>query len=96
MAKSEGTSIIRAIEVFRNEYQTFPTGSQAQVIAALSNNNPRRTHFLEIRSDAMNKRGEFCDPWQTPYRITTTGTNLEVRSAGPDRKFGTPDDLVVP
>ena len=36
------------------------------------------------------------DPWATPYRITTTGTNTEVRSAGPDKKFGTPDDIVAP
>lgn len=32
------------------------------------------------------------DPWKTPYLYTHTKNAIEVRSAGPDRTFGTEDD----
>lgn len=38
-----------------------------------------------------------ADPWGTPYQVTKTeipnGIVVIVSSAGPDRKFGTQDDL---
>lgn len=35
------------------------------------------------------------DPWGTPYQITLFPKYFEVRSAGPDREFGTADDPVL-
>jgi hypothetical protein len=35
------------------------------------------------------------DAWDTPYRITCEGKAPTVRSAGPDRTFGTADDIVA-
>jgi hypothetical protein len=42
----------------------------------------------------------FLDPWGTQYRYTNTsrtGANesFEIRSAGPDQIFDTPDDIVI-
>lgn len=54
----------------------------------------------DLASNPANVIGEHPpsrrDPWATPYRITIVGTNIEVRSAGPDGKFGTPDDISAP
>lgn len=33
------------------------------------------------------------DPWGTPYRVRCAGSHVSVRSAGPDRRFGTADDV---
>ncbi len=33
------------------------------------------------------------DPWGNPYRYRLDGTNILVESAGPDARFGTPDDI---
>jgi len=36
------------------------------------------------------------DPWGTPCRLEWRGDELTVRSAGPDRAFGTGDDVAYP
>lgn len=33
------------------------------------------------------------DPWKSPYRYQLTKDDYELRSAGPDQKFGTADDI---
>jgi len=38
---------------------------------------------------------ELKDAWGTPCRIKLVDGVLECRSAGPDRKFGTKDDIVL-
>lgn len=35
------------------------------------------------------------DEWGTPVRYTVSGDSFTVRSAGPDSKFGTTDDIIV-
>jgi hypothetical protein len=35
------------------------------------------------------------DEWGTPVRYLRSGPILRLRSAGPDREFGTPDDIEV-
>lgn len=35
------------------------------------------------------------DPWGVPYRIAQEADSVAIMSAGPDRTFGTGDDLVV-
>jgi hypothetical protein len=36
------------------------------------------------------------DPWGTPYAISCTEDETMASSAGPDRRWGTADDIVVP
>jgi len=36
------------------------------------------------------------DPWGTPYRITCSPEEIVASSAGPDRAFGSEDDIHVP
>jgi hypothetical protein len=38
-------------------------------------------------------REKSLDPWGTPYDLRCEGDFIDVRSAGPDRVFGTPDDV---
>jgi hypothetical protein len=74
-----------------------PVGENAEITAALTGENPAHFVFLSPRHRALNTRGELCDRWGTPFRFhQLSGTQMEIRSAGPDRKFATPDDAVFP
>ena len=70
-----------------------PVGDNAEITAALTGDNPAKFVFISPRHRALNARGELCDRWGTPFRFhALSGTQMEIRSAGPDRKFATPDD----
>jgi len=38
----------------------------------------------------------FFDPWNAPYVLESAANPPTIRSAGPDGRLGTPDDIVVP
>jgi hypothetical protein len=70
-----------------------PVGENAEITAVLLGENPAKFPFIARNHRALNARGELCDRWGTPFRFhQLSGSQMEVRSAGPDRKFGTPDD----
>jgi len=69
-----------------------PTGGQPP--EAIRRNNPRGISFFEFHPTALNDKGELIDPWGTPYRISIEGeATIHIRSAGPDKIFGTADDI---
>lgn len=74
-----------------------PVGNNAEITAALNGDNPKGVKFL--REDAgmrVNGQGELVDAWGTPFFFhQLSGTETEIRSAGPDRKMYTADDLVL-
>jgi hypothetical protein len=79
-------------------HQGNPVGDNAEITAALTGSNSVRFGFIPPDHQAVNSRGELCDRWGTPFRFhQLSGTQMEIRSAGPDLKFGTTDDVdVVP
>ena len=44
----------------------------------------------------LSPASKITDPWDTPYRLTCTDDAVVASSAGPDRAFGTPDDITAP
>lgn len=74
-----------------------PVGENNEITAALSGANRLRFAFLPRGHRAVNARGELCDRWGTPFRFhQVSGQQMEIRSAGPDRKFLTDDDAFWP
>ena len=74
-----------------------PVGENHEITAALTGANPVQFVFISPRHRALNARGELCDRWGTPFRFhQVSGTQMEIRSAGPDRRFATPDDALFP
>jgi hypothetical protein len=74
-----------------------PVGENTEITAALSGANALRFAFLPRGHRAVNARGELCDRWGTPFRFhQVSGQQMEIRSAGPDRKFLTDDDAFWP
>lgn len=73
-----------------------PGGENRDITAALCGENPVRFAFISRTHRAINAAGELCDRWGTPFRFhQLSGQHMELRSAGPDRRFGTPDDAVL-
>ncbi|HYX27658.1 MAG TPA: type II secretion system protein GspG [Pyrinomonadaceae bacterium] len=81
-ARAELESIATALEAFRRERGSYlESKSEA---ALIDNLNPR---FLS--------RIIRVDPWHQPYEYEGTRTSFVLRSAGPDEKPNTADDVVV-
>jgi len=49
----------------------------------------------EWASQRRLRRNAYLDPWTTPYRILLLEGVVRAVSAGPDRKFSTPDDIIA-
>lgn len=72
-----------------------PIGENAEITAALTGANRLELALIPPQHPAINATGELCDRWGTPFRFhQLSGTRMEIRSAGPDRTFGTPDDVI--
>ena len=81
-AQAELDSIATALEAFRRERGSYlESKSEA---ALIDNLNPRYLARV-IR----------VDPWHQPYEYEGTRTTFVLRSAGPDEKPNTPDDVVI-
>ncbi len=70
-----------------------PWGENAEITAALTGDNSLGLRLIPRTHPAINAAGELVDRWGTPFLFhALAGDRMEFRSAGPDKKFGTPDD----
>jgi hypothetical protein len=73
-----------------------PVGENREITAALRGKNRLGYAFVPEDCPALNARGELCDRWGTPFFFhQLSGERMEVRSAGPDRRLWTADDVVM-
>lgn len=99
------SNVDRDLDILRQLFEAWqsnfpregnPVGENAEITAALMGENRLGFALVPRGHRALNERGELCDRWGTPLRFhQLSGTRMEVRSAGPDRKFGTEDDAVL-
>ena len=81
-ARAELESIATALESFRRERGSYLESKSAA--ALIDNLNP---HYLS--------RVIRVDPWHQPYEYEGTRTSFLLRSAGPDEKVNTSDDVIL-
>ncbi len=76
--------IANAIFQYRDCQGKFPTGGNADMVAALRSNN-----LCPFRLDELNDKGEVIDPWGSPYVYRVPGSffpdEFDLYSLGPDR-----------
>ena len=72
-----------------------PSGSEnEEIVAELRGKNSHRLAIFPPDLPGINDRGRLLDRWGTPYFFhAISRTVLEIRSAGPDRKLWTSDDI---
>jgi hypothetical protein len=74
----------------------FPIGGNADLAAALRGENSNRETYVPEGHPVFSKDGLLVDRWGSPLVVHPEAwTQLELRSAGPDRIAYTPDDLVL-
>ncbi|MGL4398966.1 MAG: hypothetical protein ACRCXD_03780 [Luteolibacter sp.] len=93
-AISEDLSAVdSAIRNFQAVLGENPIGSNAEITAALLGNNLKQIKLGVPTGSQVNGDGQMCDRWGTPYFFhQVSATQMEIRSAGPDRQMWTGDD----
>jgi len=86
-----------AVHQYQSMFGENPTGTNPEITEALNGGNPKQARFINEESGLrINGRGELVDSWGTPFFFhQLSGTEMEIRSAGPDKKMWTADDLVT-
>ena len=73
-----------------------PIGDNEDITAVLTGRNALGFAFIPKDCPAIDASGELCDRWGTPYFFhQLSAQEMEIRSAGPDRKMWTDDDEVL-
>ncbi len=80
---------------FRRNLGGNPVGDNDEITAALLGRNPKRVACLPAAGDHfLDSGGRLVDRWGTPYFFhALSGSDMEIRSAGPDREFQSADDV---
>jgi len=86
-----------AIRNYGSMFGGNPVGTNPEITSALNGENPKEVKFLDPEKGMrINSQGELVDSWGTPFFFhQLSGTEMEIRSAGPDKKMWTADDLVM-
>lgn len=96
---NEWRAVQAAVLSYDTEYSRFPAAADnltlTKILTGTSDvENPRTIAFLSVRSSEIGAKGEIIDPWGTPYQFfVTVDGKFHTRSAGPDKIFGTADDI---
>ena len=73
----------------------LPLGSNEEISAALRGETRAKLALLPRDHPAFDKTGKLVDRWRTPlFFHAQSAKEIEIHSAGPDREFGTADDIV--
>jgi hypothetical protein len=84
----------------RNYGQRFggnPVGSNEEITRALSGENPRQVNYFNAEAGMrVNQKGELVDVWGVAFFFhQLSASQMEIRSAGPDKLMWTLDDIVT-
>jgi hypothetical protein len=72
-----------------------PVGDNADLMRAMSGNNPLRLKVIPEGSPVLGAGGQLLDRWGTAFHLHKLAESyFEIRSAGPDQKLFTGDDAV--
>jgi hypothetical protein len=90
---------LEKITLMLRDYRTLtgenPVGTNAEIMKALMGGNPKGALLGPPEGLSLNAAGEIIDRWGSPFFFHQLTSRLtEIRSAGPDRKLWTRDDLL--
>ena len=81
------------VKTARTSAQTIRRGVQ---VWQMTNGSTACPDLETLMTDKILDKGSNLDPWKEPFRLTCQGDDIIVQSAGPSKKFGTEDDIIVP
>jgi hypothetical protein len=75
-------------------HSPFRMGANEEFAAALLGRNSAKEVLLALPHPCFNEQGQLIDRWATPLFFHVRDVSrIDIRSAGPDQKMWTPDDL---
>lgn len=85
------------VKNYSSEFGENPVGTNSEITEALLGKNSKGINFMAADSGLrVNDQGEMVDAYGTPFFFhQISGKEMEIRSAGADRKMWTFDDLVT-
>ncbi len=89
-----------AVLSYYTEYSVYPVAANSATLVRMLDGtsgvgNSRQITFVSFKASDLNAKGELLDPWGRPLQISVDSDgNIKARSAGPDKTFGTADDIV--
>jgi hypothetical protein len=88
--------ISHVLDAYIETFGALPAGeNNAQIMNALRGNNPQSLGLFPYEHSRLDEQGQLKDPWDTPYFFhLISRTEIQIRSAGPDREMYTQDDEV--
>lgn len=96
-AEEDLTSLAHAMENFAllvKGNDPLPLGANEEIAAALRGKNKAKFRALPDDSRAFNAAGQLVDRWGSPlFFHANSRDRIDIRSAGPDRRMWTTDDL---
>lgn len=86
-----------AVRLYQAQFRENPVGDNAEISRALTGENPKQAVFAQPEDGLkLNSLGQMIDNWGTPiFFHSLSRSEMEIRSAGPDRRMWTSDDLVL-
>lgn len=86
-----------AVRLYQAQFRENPVGDNAEISRALTGENPKQAVFTQPEDGLkLNGAGQMIDNWGTPiFFHSLSRSEMEIRSAGPDRRMWTGDDLVL-
>lgn len=98
-AEADVEAVVRALEEFwrlEKDPDRLPLQSNATITAYLQGGNPEGIPYFPDGLEAINAEGEIADRWGRALHFHAIAVNeIAVRSAGPDGRLFTGDDLVA-
>lgn len=89
--------LLDAVALLVKDLDRFPLPDNAAFTTFLQGKNPHRVAWIRPRHPAVSPEGELLDRWDSPlFFHRESWRRTELRSAGPDRKMWTDDDVVRP
>lgn len=96
--EKEPEILLEILEAYRRVTGSFPVAEDNRhVMELLTSSRATVTGIFPRHHPRLNDGGELIDGWGTPYFFHhISRQQIEVRSAGPDGIYYTPDDIILP
>ncbi len=89
-------ALLGAFRTSMNGPGSIPTDGNAEIVRALQGDNPFQEVYLPSVHPYISDNGVLLDRWKQPiFFHFNRGEHPDLRSAGPDQKLWTDDDILI-
>lgn len=81
----DSESLILGLQQYKEFTGSYPPGNNVAIAKALLGQDGKKVLILAVRQNDLNDKGEIVDAWGTPFRFYFSGTEVLIRSAGPNQ-----------